>query len=191
MAAATDLSRDLDTLLARCLRREPAAQRALYARYAGLLLGVARRYAGSRAEAEDIMQDAFVKVFTHLGEFRADGSLEGWMRRIVVTTALNHWQSGRLRRQTLTDVLADELPEPVSDAANALDRLDVAEVLTLIDQLPDGNRMVLLLYAVDGYSHREIADMLDIQESTSKSQLSKARKQLLILHQRQNNFIRL
>ena len=97
MAAAADSARDLNALLARCLRREPAAQRALYARYAGLLLGVARRYATSRTEAEDIVQDAFVKVFTHLGEFRADGSLEGWLRCIVVTTALNHWQAGRPR----------------------------------------------------------------------------------------------
>jgi RNA polymerase sigma factor (sigma-70 family) len=191
MPAATDAFHDLDALVARCLRREPAAQRALYGRFAGLLLGVARRYAGSRAEAEDIVQDAFVKVFTHLGEFRADGSLEGWMRRIVVTTALNHWQSGRLRRQTHTATLPDELPEPATGAADALDRLGVAEVLALIDQLPDGNRLVLLLYAVDGYAHREIAEMLGIQESTSKAQLSKARKQLLILHQRQDKFIRL
>ena len=193
MAAAADSARDLNALLARCLRREPAAQRALYTRYAGLLLGVARRYANSRTEAEDIVQDAFVKVFTHLGEFRADGSLEGWLRCIVVTTALNHWQAGRLRRQAHAPPLlpTDELPEPAADAADALDRLSVAEVLALTDQLPDGNRVVLLLYAVDGYSHREIGELLGIQESTSKSQLAKARKQLLALHHRQNNFIRL
>jgi RNA polymerase sigma-70 factor (ECF subfamily) len=181
-------SPDLAALLARCQRREPAAQRTLYARYAARMLGVARRYATCLAEAEDILQDAFVKVFTHLGEFRAEGSLEGWIRRIVVTTAINHWQSGKLRRRCQAEPV--ELPEPAIAAA-ALDRLNVAEVLALIEQLPDGCKMILLLYAVDGYSHSEISEMLGIQESTSKAQLSKARKQLHHLYQQQNTFLRL
>jgi len=183
-------SSDLAALLARCARHEPAAQRALYARYAGRMLGVARRYAHTLSEAEDILQDAFVKVFTHLNEFRAEGSLEGWIRRIVVTTAINHWQSGKLRRQ-MQSASFDEAPDPPAADASALDRLNVVEVLALIEQLPDGCRLVLLLYAVDGYSHREISELLNIQESTSKAQLSKARKQLLHLYQQQNNYIRL
>ena len=115
---------DLTDLLRRCRLREPAAQRALYGRYAARMLGVARRYAASVAEAEDVLQDAFVKVFTYLGEFRAEGSLEGWVRRIVVTTALNHWQAGQHRcRQSLLDdvptggpvslLLLDALGRPV------------------------------------------------------------------------------
>ena len=182
------LSTELDALLAACRRREPAAQRTLYARFAGRMLGVARRYVRSVAEAEDVLQDAFVKVFTHLGEFRAEGSLEGWVRRIVVTTALNHWQSGQHRRQQL---LLDDVPEPFASDADAFDRLGVAEVLALMEQLPDGCRMVLNLYAVDGYTHGEIAELLGIQESTSKAQLSKARKQLTRLHQQQANYLRL
>ena len=168
--------------------REPVAQRALYARYAGRMLGVARRYVRSEAEAEDILQDAFVKVFTHLGEFRAEGPLEGWVRRIVVTTALNHWQSGQHRHQHL---LLDDVPKPFAPDADAFDRLGVAEVLAPMEQLPDGCRMVLNLYAVDGYTHGEIAELLGIQESTSKAQLSKARKQLTRLHQQQANYYRL
>ncbi len=152
------------------------------------MLGVARRYASSVAEAEDILQDAFVKVFTRLTEFRAEGSFEGWLRRIVVTTAINHWQSGQHRRQQL---LLDDVPEPFATEANAIDRLGVAEVLALIEQLPDGCRMVLNLYAVDGYTHGEIAELLGIQESTSKAQLSKARKQLHLLHQRQTSYLNL
>jgi RNA polymerase sigma factor (sigma-70 family) len=179
---------DLDELLRRCLLYEPAAQRALYARYAGRMMGVARRYVRSVAEAEDILQDAFVKVFTRLADFRAEGSLEGWIRRIVVTTAINYWQSGQHRRQQLP---LDELPDLPATDSTALDRLSVAEVLALIEQLPDGCRMVLLLYAVDGYTHGEIAELLGIQESTSKAQLSKARKQLNVLHQRQVNHIRI
>ena len=183
-------SPDLDALLARCVRREPAAQRALYARYAGRMLGVARRYARTLPEAEDILQDAFVKVFTHLPDFRADGTLEGWIRRIVVTTAINHWQSGKLRRQLQSASLDEITDQPVTDAS-AFDQLNVAEVLALMEKLPDGCRLVLLLYAVDGYSHREISELLNIQESTSKAQLSKARKQLVHLYQQQNNYIRL
>jgi RNA polymerase sigma-70 factor (ECF subfamily) len=109
------------------------------------------------------------------------------VRRIVVTTALNHWQSGQHRRQQLQ---LDDVPEPFSTDADAFDRLSVAEVLALMEQLPDGCRLVLNLYAVDGYSHNEIAELLGIQASTSKAQLSKARKQLHLLHQRQANYLK-
>ena len=126
------------------------------------------------------------KAFTRLPEFRAEGSFEGWLRRIVVTTALNHWQSGQHRRQQL---LLDDVPEPYAPDADALDRLTVAEVLALMEQLPDGCRLVLNLYAVDGYSHAEIAELLGIQQSTSKAQLSKARKHLTLLHQRQTSYL--
>ncbi|HEX8326397.1 MAG TPA: RNA polymerase sigma factor [Hymenobacter sp.] len=182
------LSTELTLLLAACQRQQPAAQRALYARFAPAMLGVARRYVRSLTEAEDILQDAFVKVFTRLGEFRAEGSFEGWVRRIVVTTALNHWQSGQHRRQQL---LLDDVPEPFAADADAFDRLGVAEVLALMEQLPDGCRLVLNLYAVDGYNHGEIAELLGIQVSTSKAQLSKARKQLHLLHQQQANYLKL
>jgi len=185
---AMPLPTELDDLLARCGRHEPAAQRTLYARYAGRMLGVARRYVRSVAEAEDILQDAFVKVFTRLSDFRGEGSFEGWVRRIVVTTALNHWQSGQHRRQQL---LLDDVPEPFAADADAFDRLGVAEVLALMEKLPDGCRLVLNLYAVDGYTHGEIAEMLGIQESTSKAQLSKARKQLTRLHQQQASYLKL
>jgi RNA polymerase sigma-70 factor (ECF subfamily) len=182
------LSTELTLLLAACRSQQPAAQRALYARFAPAMLGVARRYVRSITEAEDILQDAFVKVFTHLNEFRAEGSFEGWVRRIVVTTALNHWQSSQSRRQQL---LLDDVPEPFATDADAFDRLGVAEVLALMEQLPDGCRLVLNLYAVDGYTHGEIAELLGIQESTSKAQLSKARKQLHRLHQQQTSYLRL
>ncbi len=181
---------EFDDLLARCLRREPAAQRALYLRYAGRMLGIARRYAYTVPEAEDILQDAFVKVFAHLSEFRAGGTLEGWIRRIVVTTAISHWRSGRLRHASEAQPV-EEAPSSMAIDSNALEGLKVDEVLKLIELLPHGCRVVLLLYAVDGYSHSEIAELLRIQESTSKAQLSKARKQLAELYKRQNDYIRL
>jgi RNA polymerase sigma-70 factor (ECF subfamily) len=152
------------------------------------MLGVARRYVRSLPEAEDILQDAFIKAFTRLTDFRGEGSFEGWLRRIVVTTALNHWQSGQHRRQ---QIQLDDAPEPFAPDSDAFDRLGVAEVLALIEQLPDGCRLVLNLYAIDGYTHGEIAELLGIQESTSKAQLSRARKQLHLLHQRQANYLNL
>ena len=160
------------------------------ARERGRLGGFIRQRVPDASEAEDILQDAFVKVFTRLGEFRSEGSLEGWIRRIVVTTAINHWQSGKLRRQSQVE-LPDGFDVAPAVSASALDQLNVLEVLSLIEQLPEGCKVILLLYAVDGYSHNEISEMLGIQESTSKAQLSKARKQLLLLYQQQNNFIRL
>ena len=169
---------DLALLLARCHRREPAAQRALYARYAPTMLAVARRYAASLPEAEDVLQDAFVKVFTHLDNFRGDGSLEGWIRRIVVSTAIDAWHHRWVRRAGFELDDAHHLPAP---DASALDRLAVDEVRALIDQLPDGCRLVLLLHTVEGYAHSEIAAALGITESTSTGQLARARQRLTVL----------
>jgi RNA polymerase sigma factor (sigma-70 family) len=179
------LAPDLELLLARCLNREPTAQRALYERYAPAMLGVARRYARSMEEAEDILQDAFVKVFGRLADFRGDGSLEGWIRRVVVTTALDAYQKHKNQHlnQSLDD--AHHLTAPDGDA---LDRMSVDEVFRLIERLPDGCRVVLLLYTVDGHSHAEIGEMLGISESTSKAQLSKARSRLAQLLHNQENY---
>ena len=178
------LAPDLELLLARCLKGEPGAQRALYARYAPTMLGVARRYAGSLEEAEDILQDAFVKVFTRLDSFRSEGSLEGWIRRVVVTTALSAYERDKYFRRHQPVETAYHLHSPDADA---LDRLSVEEVFRLIDQLPAGCRVVLLLYTVDGYSHAEIGELLGITESTSKAQLSKGRSRLVLLLQAEQN----
>jgi RNA polymerase sigma factor (sigma-70 family) len=174
------LAPDLELLVARCLQRDPVAQRTLYARYAPTMLGVARRYARSMEEAEDILQDAFVKVFTRLDSFRSEGSLEGWMRRVVVTTALTAYERDKNLRRSQPIEYAYHLSTPDADA---LDKMGVAEVFRLIEQLPEGCRVVLLLYTVDGYSHAEIGEMLGITESTSKAQLSKGRARLVqLLH---------
>lgn len=182
------LAPDLELLLARCLTHEPAAQRALYARYAPTMLGVARRYAPSLTEAEDILQDAFVKIFTRLASFRAEGSLEGWMRRVVVTTALTAYERDKYFRRHQPVETAYHLHTPDADA---LERLSVEEVFRLIDHLPNGCRVVLLLYTVDGYSHAEIGELLGVSESTSKAQLSKGRARLVqLLHAEHNHLSR-
>lgn len=172
------LAPDLLDLLARCRRRDPAAQRALYARFADSMMSVCLRYTRSIPEAEDILQDAFVKVFHHLDAFRGEGSLEGWIRRIVVSTAIDAWHKQKKHR---TDVDIDDARSLSAPDADALQRIGVDEVMLLIQRLPEGCRMVLIMYTIDGYTHAEIGHLLGITESTSKAQLSKARQRLVNL----------
>lgn len=178
-AAAADAALLAD-LLARCRRGEAVAQRKLYERLAGPMLVVARRYAPSLADAEDALQDAFVKVFQRLDDFRGQGSLLGWVRRIVISTSLDAWDRRRVRRTDfdLDHVVVQHVPTP---DASALDHLAMEEVRALIEQLPAGCRHVLLLYTIEGYSHAEIGEMLGVGESASKAQLSRARHRLLAL----------
>ena len=151
-----------------------AAQRAVYDRYAGLLFGIARRYARDRSEAQDFAQDAWVRIFRKLDTFGFNGSLEGWLRRVTVTVALRNIQ----RRGLDVRELPGSLPESHRVAPTAIARLGADELLAYIEELPEGYRLVFNLFAVEGYSHNEIAEMLDIEASTSRSQLTKARKLL-------------
>lgn len=154
-----------------CLREDPQCQRLVFERYAGRLLTVCLRYARHPAEAEDILQEAFIKIFEHIGEFQFKGSFEGWMRRIVVNTALKLYQ----RKQfTQEQTPLDQAPDPGEDP-QVYAQLGEEELLALIARLPDGYRVVFNLYAIEGFSHKEIGEMLGIQESTSRSQLAKAR----------------
>lgn len=170
----------LADLIGRCRRGEPAAQRQLYERFAGPMLVVARRYAPTLADAEDSLQDAFVKIFQRLDDYRGQGSLAGWVRRIVISTSLDAWDRRRVRH---TDFNLDHdavrgLPTPDS---SVFDHLAVTEVRALIDRLPAGCRHVLLLYTIEGYSHAEIGALLGVGESASKAQLSRARHRLMAL----------
>lgn len=165
----------LEDLLAACRRGQPAAQRELYDRLAYRLLGVCLRYCPSRAEAEDALQLAFVKIFTRLDQFRGQGPFEAWARRIAVTTSLNAYHHHR-QRGPHTDY--DQAADVAHPDGTPLDQLTAAEVVTLINTLPPGYRTVLNLYAIEGYSHQEIGELLGISEGTSKSQLSRARRLL-------------
>jgi RNA polymerase sigma-70 factor (ECF subfamily) len=167
-----------DALLAACRRGESAAQYQLYKKLAYTLMGVCLRYCPNRAEAEDALQNTFVKIFTRLDQFRGQGPFEAWARRIAVTTALHATEQHRLRHPAPgadLDLLAEQLPtaEPT-----ALEQLAANDIMALLDTLPLGYRTVLNLYAVEGYSHQEIAELLGIAEGTSKSQLARARRLL-------------
>jgi RNA polymerase sigma factor (sigma-70 family) len=175
--AATAIS---DALLAACRRGEEAAQFQLYNQLSYQLMGVCLRYCPSRAEAEDALQNTFVKLFTRLDQYRGDGPFEAWARRVAVHTALHAVEQHRLRHPTSTgavdlDDYAAELP---SAAPSALDTLAADDLLRHLAALPPGYRTVLNLYAIEGYSHPEIAQLLGISEGTSKSQLSRARQLL-------------
>lgn len=163
-------------LIKACLLEDSAAQKELFERFGPRMLGVCQRYARHADDALDILQDAFIRVFDKLHQFKGEGSLEGWIRRIVVHAALRkyqrkHYQQERTSLDTLTDSQA-----PVLDGIDQ--QVSLKDLLALINNLPDGYRIVFNLYVMEGYSHEEIAQMLQIQPSTSRSQLLKARQLL-------------
>ncbi|GAB2536777.1 RNA polymerase sigma factor [Rufibacter soli] len=150
------------------------AQRLLYERYAGPMMGVCLRYLKSEMDAEEVLINGFMKVFQHVARFEQKGSFEGWVRRIMVNEALQYLR----KKEPLHLAIEKEHNYLASEDASADSEMTAEEMMALLQELPAGYRAVFNLYAIEGYSHKEIADMLDISEGTSKSQLSKARAML-------------
>lgn len=163
-------------LVNHCLKGDSLAQQQLYDRFAPQMLGVCYRYVQNSHEAEDVLQEGFIRAFRYLKDFRGDGSLEGWLRRIMVTTALNHIKSQKNFRAEFEITVARE---ETAAELDALERMENAELMQLIQQLSPGYRAVLNLYAIEGYSHKEIGKLLNIEESTSRSQFARAKQWLL------------
>ena len=161
-------------LVKRCLKGKASAQHMLYDRFKGRLFGLCLRYADSEEEALDLLQEGFIKIFRDLHQFRGDGPLEAWMRRVVVNSAISRLRKKKWIREA--DFDWDQLPDQVEEAFQ--ERMDAEELILLIQRLPKGFRTVFNLYAVEGYSHQEIAQFLGIAESTSRSQYQRARKTL-------------
>jgi RNA polymerase sigma factor (sigma-70 family) len=158
-------------LIAGCLQGDVKSQRSLYERFSPKMYAVCLRYAKEPQAAQDILQDAFVKVFRSLGRFRADGSFEGWIRRIVVNTCIEAY-----RKQLTLYAVQDYESVQVSIPDNgALDQLNEQDILRMISTLSPGYRTIFNLFVIEGYSHKEIAEQLQISEGTSKSQLARAR----------------
>jgi RNA polymerase sigma-70 factor (ECF subfamily) len=157
-----------------CLEGNRNSQESLYKKYSRKMFAICLRYAKNQETAEDILQDGFIRVFGALNTFRKQGSLEGWIRRIMVNTALEYHRK-EVKMYTISE--AAEVSSESSDA-DALSQLSNIEVLELLKSLPLGYRNVFNLYAIEGYNHAEIAEMLQISEGTSKSQLSRARSLL-------------
>lgn len=161
-------------LIEGCIRGDRKMQYELYERFAPKMFGVCLRYASNNEEAEDILQEGFIKVFKKIGSYRSEGSFEGWIRRIFVNTAIEHF-----RRKTYLQPITEVEESTVEGKyLSVLDSLAEKDIVQLVQQLSPGYRTVFNMYVIEGYSHKQIAAELGISEGTSKSQLSRA-KQIL------------
>ncbi|WP_417885940.1 RNA polymerase sigma factor [Zunongwangia sp.] len=160
-------------LIKRAAKNNRDAQQKLYEIHSGKMLSVCRQYIKDLHYAEEVMLNGFLKVFTHLNDFKNEGSFEGWIRRIMIRESISF-----LRKQKKAEFQEDEFSSYEESSNNIDEQLSVSHIQQLIDELPEGYKMVFVLYAIEGYKHQEIARMLKISEGTSKSQLFKARKML-------------
>ncbi len=159
----------LDQLIKRCNKNDAQAQGQLYKLYANKLFSICLKYSRNYAEAEDNLQDAFITIFKKIHQFKNQGSLEGWMKRITINTALQ-----RYRSVGVFDIINEEQIEDVKVEIDD-DAIHIDYLLSIIQELPDRYRLVFNLYALDDYSHKEIAGLLNISIGTSKSNLARAR----------------
>ncbi len=164
-----DLTEDL---IAGCHLGNRKAQEMLYKRYASKMLGVCMRYATDKMEAEDMLQNGFIKVFGKMADFKGEGSFEGWIRRIMVHSSIEYYRKHHKMMQ-LVDMETPGAEQLVN--ASAASNLEAKDLLAMIQTLPPGYKMVFNLYAIEGYSHKEIGEIMNMSEGASKSQLSRAR----------------
>jgi RNA polymerase sigma-70 factor (ECF subfamily) len=164
----------LQEIIDGCIEGKRKYQYKFYNLFASKMMGVCMRYAQGQAEAEDILQDGFVKVFSNMHKFQPYGSFEGWVRRIFVNTAIEYYR--QRRKFMINDIDIENQDFEFSD--DIVDKMAAEEILGLIKEMPDGYRMVFNMYAIEGYSHKEIADEMGISIGTSKSQYSRARSYL-------------
>eukprot|EP00746_Dinoflagellata_sp_MGD_P050508 gnl/MRDRNA2_/MRDRNA2_22647_c0_seq1.p1 gnl/MRDRNA2_/MRDRNA2_22647_c0~~gnl/MRDRNA2_/MRDRNA2_22647_c0_seq1.p1 ORF type:complete len:189 (-),score=16.70 gnl/MRDRNA2_/MRDRNA2_22647_c0_seq1:70-636(-) len=155
-----------------CCKGDARCQKLLYDTYSRKMMGICLRYASDEVEAQDVLQDGFVKVFEKVGTFKGKGSFEGWMRRIFVNTALDYYRRQKEMRNSV-DVDSVSYMLPADD--HILENLAAQELLEILKRIPVGYRTVFNLYAIEGYTHKEIAEELEITVNTSKSQYSRAK----------------
>ncbi|MEJ7914178.1 MAG: RNA polymerase sigma factor [Chitinophagaceae bacterium] len=167
---------DYQRLLQNCLKAKPAAQKELYDHFAPIMLGVCYRYTKSRTDAEDVLQEGFLKVFQSLHQYRNAGELGGWIRKIMVRTAINYLKKNSRYKSEL--IFTEEQDHPLSNDTPDV-RLHAKALAELIRKLPTGYQAIFNLHAVEGYTHIEIGEILGIHEGTSRSQYSRARSQLI------------
>ncbi len=174
---------EIKNIINGCLKGNRRDQELLYRRHAAKLYAVCLQYSGNDEEARDILQEGFIKIFENLANYKYEGSFEGWIRRIMVNTALEKYRS-KHNLFRVDDI--DEIPEPDANPNNEdYSGLEVVDLLGIIRELPPKYRMVFNLFAIEGYSHKEISKMVNISEGTSKSNLSRAR---MILQRRVGSY---
>ena len=157
-------------------------QELLYKKFSPKMYAICLRYAGNTDDAQDLLQEGFIKIYKNLEKFRNEGSFEGWMRRVFVNTSIEHFR----RKVNLNSITENEEKGIEDSTWNVLDSLAEKDIIQLIQELSNGYRTVFNLYVVEGYSHKEIGDMLGISEGTSKSQLARAK---MILQKKVNQFL--
>ena len=164
-----------EAILQGCLQNNAAAQKALYEKYSSKMLVVCYRYAHNREDAEDMLQEGLIKVFSQIHTFENRGALEGWIRRIIVHTCINILKKNKRFNESVDLIHASSLQVREESIPSIIQAKEVVECIRM---LPIGYRTVLNLYAIEGFSHKEIAGMLDIEESTSRSQYTRAKSML-------------
>ncbi len=164
-----------EAILKGCLQNDPAAQRELYNRYSPKMLSVCYRFAHNREDAEDMLQEGFIKIFSQMHTFGNRGAFEGWIRRIIVHTCINVLKKNKKFNESV-DIIHATAVQVRDESIPSI--VQAKQIVECIRMLPIGYRTVLNLYAIEGYSHREIGAMLDIEESTSRSQYTRAKAML-------------
>jgi RNA polymerase sigma-70 factor (ECF subfamily) len=164
-----------EAILQGCIKNNPSAQKELYQKYSAKMLAACYRYAHNREDAEDMLQEGFIKVFSQIHTFENRGALEGWIRRIMVHTCINILKKNKKFNESVDLIHANSLQVREETIPSIIQAKQVVECIRL---LPIGYRTVLNLYAIEGFSHREIGGMLDIEESTSRSQYTRAKAML-------------
>jgi RNA polymerase sigma factor (sigma-70 family) len=167
---------ELEEIIEGCVKGKKIAQDRLYKKFSGLIFGICLRYTKNRMEAQDVMQDVFVKIYNNIQTYHHDGSFEGWLRRIAVNTSITNYRKNQKHayQEDINDVMR------VKDEPVAVEDLEYTaeEMMTCIQKLPHGYKTVFSMYVIEGFMHKEIADMLGIDINTSKSQLSRAKTHL-------------
>lgn len=158
-------------LIKGCINGDPQMQRSLYQRFSSMMYGVCLRYSENAEDANDVLQEGFIKVYKNLDKFRGDGSFEGWVRRIFINTSIEHYRK-KVKLYNVSEVQENTVEDT---DLSALDSLAVKDIMNIINELSPGYKQIFNLHVVEGYSHKEIADMLGITEGTSKSQLARAK----------------
>jgi len=158
-------------LIKGCIHGDPQMQRLLYERFSSKMYGVCLRYAENTEDANDVMQEGFIKVYNNINKFRGEGSFEGWIRRIFIHTAIEHYRK-KIKLFNISDLTENTIE---SDKLNALDSLATKDILNIVNELTPGYKAVFNMHVIEGYSHKEIAEILGITEGTSKSQLARAK----------------
>ena len=171
----------LDNLIKQCANNDRKAQKEIYQLFAGKLFSICLKYSKNKQEAQDNFQDGFIVIFDKIGQFNFKGSFEGWLKRVMINTVLLKY-----RKKNVLNIVTEDIPDEVIVEVDD-DEISLDFLLNLINELPDRYRLVFNLYALDGYSHKEISEMMQIAEGTSKSNLARARailKQKIEIHQK-------